>query len=901
MRFLPVIAILAAANLQAAGNLTVVSAATFLPGPLAPESIATAFGSDLATSLPGDPPDAQVTVADSAGATRSATLFYVSPGQVNFEIPPGTAIGSATVTITSGDGAVSQTTVNIAAVSPGFFAGGMELVVTAPDGTQSVTPATHPCGEFSCQSILNLGPPGSQTALAIFGTGIRGRSSLANVTCTVGALPVTVLYAGPAPGFTGVDQVNIDLPLSLPTGYLPIAVTVDSQPANLVGVSIVGLPPLARATFIVSQLTLDEKIQELHGIQDANDYRTVPGVPRLGIPALNITNGPAGVTNGGPGHQGAATALPAPISLAATWDQSLAILYGFVIGTEAKALANGFVEGPDINIARVPQNGRTFEAFGEDPFLVGTMAANEIHGIQRLGVIAEAKHFAGNNQETNRTTINDIIDERTLREIYLPAFEASVKYGGAGAEPGAGAVMCAYNLVNGVYNCENDLLMNQILKGEWGFSGFITSDFGAVHSTVPSALAGLDLEMPTGINFDSALKSAVNAGQVPMPVIDDKLIRRFTTMMNFGIFDQPPTNQPLPTNDDGEFAFQIAVQGMVLLKNDGNVLPLDANNFHSLAVIGPYATKAMTGGGGSSQVVPAFTVDPVPGIQNLVGSALSIKLDDGSNVARAASLAQSSDVAIVMVGDSETEGSDHSLALSGNQDQLVQAVAAANPNTVVVIKSGSPVLMPWVNQVPAILEAWYPGERDGDAVANVLFGYVNPIGKLPMTFPVKVSDLPANTPAQYPGINNVADYSEGVFVGYRYFDANDIQPLFPFGHGLSYTTFSYSNLSIYVVESTALIEFDVTNTGSVPGSEITQGYVGMPTAAVPQPPKQLKAFRKVSLNPNQTGHVTLYMDQRAFSYWDVSTHSWLIAPGNYQIMIGSSSRDIRLQSQVTLP
>ena len=642
-------------------------------------------------------------------------------------------------------------------------------------------------------------------------------------------------------------------------------------------------------------MTLAEKIASLHGIQDTNDYRTVPGIPRLGIPSLNITNGPAGATNGGPGHQGSATALPAPIALAATWDTSLANLYGTVIGTEAKALANGFLEGPDINICRVPQNGRTFEAYGEDPYLVGQMAANTIAGIQSQGIIAEAKHYAGNNQETNRATINDIIDERTLHEIYLPAFETSVQQGNAGA------VMCAYNQVNGAYSCENDLLMNQILKGSWLFNGFTTSDFGAVHSTGPSALAGLDLEMPTGIYFSDPLSAAVQSGQVPMSMIDNKLIRRLATMIRFGIFDNPPVNTPVPTQADGLIARRIAEAGMVLLKNDGGVLPLNAIQLHSIAVIGPYASSAMTGGGGSSMVVPAYTVDPVPGIQARVGSSVKVTLSTGSNISQAIAMAQSADVAIVMVGDSEAEGVDHAISLSGNQDQLVAAVAAANPHTVVVVKSGSAVLMPWVSSVPAILEAWYPGEEDGNAVAAVLFGDVNPSGKLPVTFPVNVGDLPANTPAQYPGVNGNANYSEGVFVGYRYFDANKITPLFPFGHGLSYTTFSYTNLQVYsftcFVFACAQVQFDVTNTGRVAGSEVAQVYVGLPNNPVAEPPLQLGAFQKVTLQPGQTAHIQVPLNQNAFSYWDIVSHAWQPSPGPFTIFVGSSSRDIRLQSQ----
>ena len=831
--------------------LAVVSAVTFLPGPLAPESLATAFGSNL-----GD----TVVVTDSAGVARDATVLYSSASQVNFEVPAGTALGPATVTVGE-----SSAGVTIQAVAPAIYS-----------------------GQYVLLGFGNFSGGSSPVAILLLGTGIRGRSSLANVSCVVnGIVNVPVLGAGPAQG--GLDEVIISPPAYLyGAGPLTIVVTVDSQASNAATINVTYSAPTDRATQIVSQMTLDEKIQELHGIQDANDYRVVPGVPRLGIPALNITNGPAGATNGGPGHQGAATALPAPISLAASWDIGMANLYGTVIGAEAKALANGFLEGPDINIARVPQNGRTFEAFGEDPFLVGQMAASEIAGIQSQGIIGEAKHYAANNQEINRTTINEIIDERTLHEIYLPGFYASVTQGNAGA------VMCAYNQVNGVFACENDTLMNQILKGSWGFNGFITSDFGAVHSTVPSAMAGLDLEMPTGIYFTNALAAAVNTGQVPMSVIDDKLIRRFSTMIRFGIFDNPPTNQPVPTQFDGVTARQIAEAGMVLLKNSGGVLPLNASQIHSIALIGPYASSAMAGGGGSSQVTPAYTVTPAAGIQNRVGAGVAVGVSNGSNITQAAAMAQSSDVAIVMVGDTETEGQDHGLSLSGNQDQLVQAVVAANPHTVVVVKSGSAVLMPWVASVPAILEAWYPGEEDGNAVAAVLFGDVNPSGKLPMTFPVNVGDLPANTPAQYPGVSGVATYSEGVFVGYRYFDENAIQPLFPFGHGLSYTTFAYSNL----VLGSGAVDFDVTNTGSVAGAEVAQVYVGMANAPVPEPPQQLKGFQKVTLQPGATGHVHVVLDPSAFSYWDVNTHAWVVAPGPYQVMVGSSSRDIRLKETI---
>jgi beta-glucosidase len=652
----------------------------------------------------------------------------------------------------------------------------------------------------------------------------------------------------------------------------------------------------APAGDIVSQMTLQEKISELHGIRNGEHLRYVPPLPRLNIPALVITNGPAGAGPGDTVTQQPATALPAPISLAATWDTDAAHLYGVIVGSESRDLGNGLVEGPDINIARVPQNGRTFEAFGEDPYLTGQIGAAEIEGIQSQNIIADVKHYVGNNQEQGRGTINEIIDERTLHEIYLSAFEAAVR------QANVGAVMCAYPKVNGNYNCENDPLMNQILKKDWGFQGFITSDFGATHSTVASALAGMDLEMPTGNYWGSALEQAVTSGQVPMSVIEDKLRRRFHAMMELGVFYNPPPQTDIPADKNGAIARRIAEEGMVLLKNQGNLLPLDAANLHSIAVIGPFAGAASTGGGGSSHVVPLYTVDPEKGIQDRAGSAVQVTFADGSDATQAAVLAKSADVAIVMVGDNETEGSDHAITLDGNQDQLVEAVAAANPRTVVVLKSGSAELMPWANTVPALLEAWYPGEEDGNAVAAVLFGDVDPSGKLPLTFPQQLADLPASTTEQYPGVNGEAQYSEGVFVGYRHYDQEDIQPLFPFGYGLHYTTFDYNNLQISPgsVSSngtgSVTVDLDVTNTGGLAGAEVAELYLGFPsTTAVPQPPKQLEGFERVELNPGETGHVRLVLDGRSISYWDATKHDWAIMPGAYNVMVGASSRDIRLQ------
>jgi beta-glucosidase len=652
----------------------------------------------------------------------------------------------------------------------------------------------------------------------------------------------------------------------------------------------------ARAVALVAQLTLDEKITELHGIQDSDHVRYVPGVPRLGIPPLRITNGPAGVGPGDDPHQQAATALPAPISLAASFDPALAWEYGNVTGAETRDLAHSLLEGPDINIARVPVNGRTFEGYGEDPYLVGQLAAADIRGVQHNGIIAEVKHFFANNQEQNRFAVNEVIDDRTAHEIYLPQFEAAVRQGHAGS------VMCAYPKVNGTFDCESPRLLQTVLRDQWGFQGFVQSDFGAAHSTVPSAEAGMDLEMPTGVHYDAAMKQAVLSGQIPEQAIDTLVVRRLTVMIEFGLFDRALASSPIPVARDGAFARAAAEQGTVLLRNEGNQLPLSAS-VRSVAVVGPYAGAAKTGGGGSSHVDPLYTVSPVAGIQQRVPGA-TVTYDSGADPASAAALAARSDVAIVMVGDSETEGSDRpGLALAGNQDQLVEAVAAANPHTVVVVKSGAPVLMPWVHQVPAIVESWYPGEEDGNAVAAVLFGDVNPSGKLPITFPAASGDVPASTPQQYPGVNGTAVYSEGLDVGYRWYDARHITPLFPFGYGLSYTSFRLGHLSVSPVPGSAggqvTVSVDVTNTGARAGADVAQVYVTEPASAG-EPPVQLKGFQKVMLRPHQTRRVTVRLDARAFSVWDTAAQAWTVVPGVHQVRVGGSSVDLPLHTPVVV-
>lgn len=652
----------------------------------------------------------------------------------------------------------------------------------------------------------------------------------------------------------------------------------------------------ASARKVVNQMTLDEKIAQLHGIRNKSEYRVVPGVSRLNIPAFPITNGPAGVGPGGPGHEGKATALPAPISLAATWDIAAARLNGEVAGSEAAALGNILLESPDVNIARTPCNGRTFEGFGEDPYLTSQIAVANIQGIQSQGIMANVKHYAGNNQEKNRHKVNAIIDERVLREIYLPAFEASVKEGHVAS------LMSAYNKLNGAYCSENDFLLNQVLRKDWGFNGFVLSDFGAVNSTVPSAKNGLDLEMPTGIYFGDSLKKAVQSGIIPVSLLDKKLVNRYSTMMQFGVWDKQPLQKNIPP-ENAEKAMKLGAEGIVLLQNKGGQLPLNSESIHSIALIGPFAGKAMTGGGGSSHVNPLLSVSPAEGIRKIVGENILVKENNGKNISTAVSIAKASDVVILLLGDHQSEGSDHSISLNGNQDSLAFAVLAANPHTIVVLKSGGPVLMPWVNKAPAILEAWYPGEEDGDAVASVLFGKINPSGKLPITFPKKMDDLPIQTADQYPGIDYVQHYTEGLLVGYRWYDTKNIEPLFPFGYGLSYTTFSYNDLKVSFPDKKkgVVVEFNVTNTGNREGAEVAQVYVSLPSnPEIPQPLRQLKGFKRVELAPGQSAHISIPLDVRALSYWNQSSHSWKVLPGNYTVYAAASSRDLRLTGTFTL-
>jgi len=442
-----------------------------------------------------------------------------------------------------------------------------------------------------------------------------------------------------------------------------------------------------------------------------------------------------------------------------------------------------------------------------------------------------------------------------------------------------------------------------VLKGEWGFDGFVLSDWGATHSTVASALNGLDLEMPSGVYFDAELRKAVDAGQVPVATIDEMLVRRFAKMIEFGDFEPQPAPQPIPAFEHGAVARQIAAAGMVLLKNDGGVLPLDAKTLKSVLVVGPYAVRPSTGGGGSSHVLPLYTITPYDGLNAALDLHIQMTVLDGSDIHAAVDAAKRAQVAFVMVGDEDTEGRDQSLDLPAAQNELIKAVAHANAKTVVVLKSGSAVLMPWIDSVAAILEAWYPGEEDGHAVADLLTGKVNPSGKLPLSFPRSAEDTLASNPDQYPGVNGVAHFSEGLEVGYRGYSAHNIAPLFPFGFGLSYTQFSFDGLKVTKQPGSdaATVSFKVTNTGQRAGAEVAQVYLGFPPIAEGnEPPLQLKGFRKVMLNPGRSQTVEVKLDARAFSYWSEKAHAWVVAPGEFQVMVGDSSANTPLKASLAI-
>ena len=652
------------------------------------------------------------------------------------------------------------------------------------------------------------------------------------------------------------------------------------------------LPPAQRAKLLLAAMSLDEELALVRGTGEGTYVGQIPANTTLGIPALNLEDGPAGVADGMTG----VTTFPAPITIAASWDTALAMSFGSAIGQEQVGKGTNVVLAPMMNMDRIPVGGRNFEGFGEDPTLASAMAAAVVRGIQGEGLVATAKHYIDNDQETNRMSVSSVIDDRTQHEIYLPPFVASV-------DAGVGAVMCSYNQVNGVYACENDATLG-LLKQGLGFQGWVMSDWDATHSTVAAAMAGLDMEMPDDTFFGAALTSAVASGQVPKARVDDMVTRILTSSFAAGLFDRAPTGSAaanVQTTAHTELARSAGAQGTVLLRNSGPLLPLSAATVHSIAVLGAAGSASpIFQGLGSSQVHASSVVTPLQGLTTRAGRAgapiavsyaqgTTAPFDDGTTLAAAA------DVAVVVVGTTSSEGADRSsTSLPGTQDALVEAVARANPRTIVVVYAPAQVLMPWANQVAAILFAGLPGQEEGDALADVVFGDVNPSGKLPFTLAANEADYPVATPAT----GETAEYSEGFLVGYRWFDATGPAPLFPFGHGLSYATFGYANLEVSPASVPAGgavdVTFDVTNTGSVAGSEVAQLYLGLPSETS-EPPAQLEAFQKVTLAPGAAQHVSLHVAASAYSFWSAGLQGPAAYPGTHGVSVGSSSRDIRLK------
>ncbi len=701
------------------------------------------------------------------------------------------------------------------------------------------------------------------------------------------------------------------------------------------------LSPDERASLVVKEMTIDEKISMLHGtgmqglspmsplaIHSNGGAGYVPATPRLGIPAIQMSDAAYGVRSSGENGR-YSTALPADIAGAATWDLEGAYSYGALIGRELRAQGYNMTLGGGMNLTREPRNGRTFEYMGEDPVLAGTMVGSVMKGLQAQHVLGDIKHYALNDQESGRNAVNVNIDERAARESDLLAFEIGLE------KSDAAAVMCSYNRLNGDYACENKYLLTDVLKKDFKFKGFVLSDWQATHSSAKSSAAGLDHEEPGWIFYADDLKKLVEAGTVPQAEIDDHVHRILRSMFATGVIDDPGQKSVVDVAGGLEVARKIEESAIVLLKNDGAQLPLDASKVHSIAVIGPHADVGMISGGGSAQVDPPggnaimppgkgntywqehiwFPTSPLKSVKAKADGA-NVQFDSGADPAAAAALAKSVDVAIVFVYQWESEGMDlDSLSLPDNQDDLIAKVAAANPHTVVVLETGSPVTMPWAGQVSAILEAWYAGSSGSDAVANVLFGVVNPSGKLPVTFPRSEADLPHPTVVKPPKETIDADrqgwkriaaglpafqvtYDEGVKVGYKWYDAENKPVLFPFGYGLSYTTYSYSNLRV-TPGKTPHVSFTVTNTGNRAGAEIAEVYASLPASAN-EPPKRLVGWNKVQLKAGESKEVSVDVDPKYLSIFDVKQNGWQLVPGEYGFLVGGSSQSLPLKQAVSL-
>lgn len=690
----------------------------------------------------------------------------------------------------------------------------------------------------------------------------------------------------------------------------------------------------AKINSLIQQMTLEEKVHMIH----ASSSFTSGGIPRLGIPELVTSDGPHGVR---PEHGrdwnldnnslDSGTYLPTGVCLAATWNPKLGYAFGSVLGSEAKFRGKNVMLGPGINIIRTPLNGRNFEYQSEDPYLVSKMAVGYIKGVQDQGVSACVKHYLANNQELRRHTIDVQMSERALREIYLPGFKAAVQ------EAGVNTLMGSYNKFRGQWASQNHYLLNQILKKEWGFKGLVMSDWDAVNNTMQALWSGLDLEMGTDLHMlpnpdygkffmGDTVISLVKSGRVPEYIVDEKVRRILYVMYKTGMIDAVKTKGEYNTKAHQQTAANVAEEGIVLLKNKNKILPLNKAAVKSIAVIGYNAVRKQSMGGGSSQIRAFYEITPLEGIKYIAGKNIQVNYAPGYEIRRGAvaneamikeavQAASASEIVIIVGG--WTHGFDYSvwqdnaydaedydkpdIFMPFGQDELIKAVLKVNPRTIVVLMGGGAIDMSqWVDQTPAIIQAWYAGMEGGNALAKIIFGAINPSGKLPMTFPKKLEDHPAHKLGEYPGDTSTVHYFDDIYVGYRYFDTWKVEPQFAFGHGLSYTQFEYSNFKLTANGKGATINFTIKNTGKVAGAEVAQVYVKPERSLLPRPEKELKGFDKVFLQPGQSKNVIISLDENAFQYFNDIENKWVMEKGTYAIMVGSSSRLIRFTAKVKL-
>jgi beta-glucosidase len=693
----------------------------------------------------------------------------------------------------------------------------------------------------------------------------------------------------------------------------------------------------AKIQSLIQQLTLEEKVNMIH----ASSSFTSGGVPRLRIPEFVTSDGPHGVR---PEHGrdwvldnnslDSGTYLPTGVCLAATWNPKLGYDYGAVLGSEAAYRGKNIILGPGINIIRSPLNGRNFEYQSEDPYLVSKMVVGYITGVQDQGISACVKHYLANNQESKRTTINVEMSERALREIYMPGFKAAVQ------KAGVNTLMSSYNKFRGQWVSHSNYLLNQVLKKEWGFKGLVMSDWDAVHSTSQAYWNGLDLEMGTDLGMmpkpvygkfylGDTIVSLIKAGKLPEYLLNDKVRRILYVMYKTGMIESKQNKGSYNTVAHQQTAARVAEEGIVLLKNENNILPFNKSKIKSIAVIGYNAERKQSMGGGSSQVRAFYEITPLIGLRNIGGKKVTVNYAKGYNIVRngganqalideAVAAAKKSDVVVYVGGSThgynynvwsdnafDAEDTDKpDMKMPFGQDELLAAILKANPKTVVVLLGGGAVDMnSWLSATPAVLQAWYPGLEGGNALAKIIFGEVNPSGKLPMTFPKKLQDNPSYALGEYPGDTAkslIVHYHDDIYVGYRYYDTYKVKPQFAFGHGLSYTSFVYSDLKVTANGKKATVTFNIRNTGKIAGTETAQLYVHQQNSLLPRPEKELKGFDKIQLGAGEQKTITIELDEEAFKYFNDVQNQWTMDGGTYEILVGAASDQIKLKGSVQL-